>query len=151
MTKIIIDHDVSADEYSVRVKSSDAEGFAYTIASLKRIISVSHRRYEPSEKRWIIKAEGDAELSAWLTSCRRVIQADVEFTKQDAPPPPPPPKPRKPSQVDCFATLHLLPSAPTELVKQAYRVLAVLNHPDKGGDERMMQTINAAYAALERR
>jgi curved DNA-binding protein CbpA len=41
-----------------------------------------------------------------------------------------------------------LPSAPPEVVKAAYRALAVLNHPDKGGETEVMQRINAAYRRL---
>lgn len=43
-----------------------------------------------------------------------------------------------------YAALHLLPSAPPELVKAAHRCLAKLAHPDKGGDVVTMQRINAA-------
>ena len=31
-------------------------------------------------------------------------------------------------------------------IKSKYRQLALANHPDKGGDTRTMQDINAAYA-----
>jgi len=44
--------------------------------------------------------------------------------------------------------LHLLPTAPAELVKVAYRCLVILYHPDHGGDITKMQTINAAYERL---
>jgi hypothetical protein len=46
------------------------------------------------------------------------------------------------------ATLYLLPGAPPELVKSAYRCLALLHHPDHGGDTETMKTINAAYEKL---
>ena len=46
--------------------------------------------------------------------------------------------------------LHLQPSAPAELVTAAYRVLAKLHHPDRGGDTEAMQRINAAYEALSK-
>ncbi len=52
--------------------------------------------------------------------------------------------------VEAYTTLHLLPDAPVELIKAAYRCLAKLNHPDRGGDEKAMQRINEAYAVLER-
>lgn len=48
-----------------------------------------------------------------------------------------------------FAVLHLLPTAPPEVIKAVYRVLASIHHPDKGGDMRKMQAINAAYEALQ--
>jgi curved DNA-binding protein CbpA len=49
---------------------------------------------------------------------------------------------------DPYVTLHLLPSAPPEVVKAAYKALAVLNHPDKGGETEVMQRINDAYRRL---
>jgi len=52
-------------------------------------------------------------------------------------------------EADRYAALHLLPTAPPELVKAAYRCLAMLNHPDRGGDTRAMQVINEAYEALK--
>ena len=36
-------------------------------------------------------------------------------------------------------------------VQMAYRRLAIVNHPDKGGDIEIMKRINAAYEVLEHR
>jgi hypothetical protein len=47
-----------------------------------------------------------------------------------------------------FAALHLLPSAPAALVRAAYKCLAAIHHPDKGGDEGVMKHVNAAYKQL---
>jgi hypothetical protein len=45
-----------------------------------------------------------------------------------------------------FATLHLLPDAPLEVVKAAHKALALIHHPDRaGGDVQRMQAINAAF------
>jgi curved DNA-binding protein CbpA len=49
---------------------------------------------------------------------------------------------------DAYAVLHLLPTAPPELIKAAYRCLAMIHHPDRGGDTEAMQRINSAYAGL---
>jgi hypothetical protein len=49
-----------------------------------------------------------------------------------------------------YATLHLLPDAPVDVVKGAYRALALALHPDHAGPsthERMVR-INASYARL---
>lgn len=48
-----------------------------------------------------------------------------------------------------YATLHLLPSAPAEVVKAVYRTLAKLKHPDAGGTTADMQHINAAYERID--
>lgn len=47
-----------------------------------------------------------------------------------------------------YAVLHLLPTAPPELVTAAYRMLAQLCHPDHGGDTQMMMALNEAVATL---
>ena len=47
-----------------------------------------------------------------------------------------------------FAVLHLLPTAPEELLRAAYRTLALKHHPDVGGDEGRMKSITGAYSRL---
>jgi hypothetical protein len=47
-----------------------------------------------------------------------------------------------------WATLYLVPGAPTEVIKAVYRALSQKYHPDRGGDVARMQEINAAMAAL---
>ncbi len=47
-----------------------------------------------------------------------------------------------------LVVLHLRPSAPPELVDAAYRTLARLNHPDRGGDHDAMLALNQAYDAI---
>lgn len=49
---------------------------------------------------------------------------------------------------DPYTVLHLLPTAPPELVAAAHRVLAMLNHPDRGGSTVVMQQINAAVGSI---
>lgn len=51
-------------------------------------------------------------------------------------------------QGDAWAILWLRPGAPPEVIKAAYRTLAVLHHPDHGGDKTTMQRINLAYERL---
>jgi hypothetical protein len=50
-----------------------------------------------------------------------------------------------------YAALHLQPTAPPELIHSAWRCLAKLYHPDRGGDLTMMQRINRAYEELKPR
>jgi hypothetical protein len=49
-----------------------------------------------------------------------------------------------------YATLHLLPSAPAEVVNAAHKALVNLHHPDRGGDMATMQAINAAVDHVRR-
>lgn len=48
------------------------------------------------------------------------------------------------------ATLFVLNSAPEEVVRAAYKALAIKHHPDKGGDTQTMQRINAAFDAIKK-
>ena len=48
-----------------------------------------------------------------------------------------------------FAVLHLLPTAPPELVDAAYRCLAKRHHPDVNGDPEAMRVLNEARDALK--
>jgi len=59
------------------------------------------------------------------------------------------PQPSKPKTSDPYTALWLLPGAPPEVVKAAYKALATLHHPDKpGGDDERMRAINSAYQQL---
>ena len=47
-----------------------------------------------------------------------------------------------------LAVLGLPPNATRQQIKRRYRVLAKQHHPDRGGDQRQMQRIIAAYELL---
>lgn len=51
--------------------------------------------------------------------------------------------------VQAYAALYLLPSAPHEIVRAAYRALAHVHHPDSGGDHSRMVEINRAYETIK--
>ena len=48
----------------------------------------------------------------------------------------------------CYDILGLPNTATTVEVTQAYRALAMKNHPDKGGSEGLMKLINQAYESI---
>jgi hypothetical protein len=54
-------------------------------------------------------------------------------------------------EADHFSTLHLLPTAPHAVIDAAYRALAKIHHPDRGGDPAAMRRLSAAHEALARR
>ena len=55
-----------------------------------------------------------------------------------------------PAPPNDYATLYLVTGAPPEVVREVYKALARLYHPDKGGDPARMQTINAAMDRLKK-
>jgi hypothetical protein len=48
-----------------------------------------------------------------------------------------------------YSVLFVTPDAPPEVIKAAYRTLAMMYHPDKGGDKEKMVQLNAAYDRLK--
>jgi hypothetical protein len=111
---------------------------------MKQKISRHYRRFDSEQRCWVIDPQGQCELDSWLSQMRRDLTADVVYKNQR----PQSGQLRPPSLTGAYATLHLLPTAPPELVKAAYRCLAMINHPDVGGDTESMQQINVAYAQL---
>jgi len=52
---------------------------------------------------------------------------------------------------DYFCILEVSSEASIEDIRKAYRRLALIHHPDRGGDVRKMQDINEAYEVLCKR
>jgi hypothetical protein len=50
-----------------------------------------------------------------------------------------------------FKTMFLQEDAPKELIQVAYKTLALLFHPDRGGNSEDMVKLNQAYAELAKR
>jgi hypothetical protein len=142
MTKILLS--LTGDQVSIKLKSSDRDAFAFLIESLKDAIPAYDRTYSPASREWFIHASARADLELWLDDAREVCGASVEWqpTKHERTYTPQPP-------TSAYTTLHLLPSAPPEVVRASYKALAQLVHPDKpGGDTEAMRKINEAYERL---
>ena len=148
MTSIYI---VRADSiFRVKLKSDSTSDFALCIDALKSYIGVPLRSYKPASRAWEVDADADDELKCWLTYCHTELGAHVIWLKggENRQRHTHQPHEPRPKNIDPYVTLHLLPSAPPELVKVAYRCLAQIHHPDHGGDTAAMQRINAAFKLL---
>ncbi|MCI0337978.1 MAG: J domain-containing protein [Acidobacteria bacterium] len=128
---------ITEDEYGdyiVQVTGGDSREFFAAIEQLKLRIPRHMRRYDPDAKEWCITSR--LALERWLDYAR-ALGADVDWEserrRQQPPPPPPPPPPRSPRD-NAFTTMYLLPNAPPEVIKASYKALALLHHPDRGGD-----------------
>ncbi len=141
MTTIIVSRVTSG--YSLTFRGGN---FSPCVSTLKEFIHAYSRSYEPTTRKWFINEDAYAQLFQWLDYAHAELGARVEWQtpnqRKDQPPPP------RPKPVDPYTALHLLPSAPAELVKAAYRTLAQIHHPDRGGDTEAMQRINDAYRRL---
>jgi DnaJ-domain-containing protein 1 len=141
MTKILLS--LTGDQISVKLKSSDRDAFVFLIEALKDRIPAYDRTYSPASREWFIAASARADLEMWLDDARAVVGAKVEWQPSKG-------KERTHTRTatDAFATLHLLPSAPPEVVRASYKALAMKHHPDHGGDTEAMQRLNEAYERL---
>jgi hypothetical protein len=123
------------------------------VDDLKDGIPYRFRTYEPRSKEWTVESTY-ADLAVRLL-LRHFPAAEVPARwRYRAPWEEPPPWSESPTAArssDHYRILHLLPTAPVELIESAYRTLARLHHPDRGGDELAMQRINGAYDALKAR
>jgi hypothetical protein len=142
ITKILI-RKIADDDYTVRVYGGDL--FHYVINELKDTIPSYGRKYSPDTKSWRICS--DHFLHRWLDEMALADDIEIEWEheqRRQAPPQPP----RFSRRTEAYKALHLLETAPPELIKAAHKTLAFLHHPDRGGDLRIMQGVNAAFDVL---
>ena len=113
---------------------------ARLVELLKSEIPARARAYDPDDKTWTV-------IAAYATRAVNLLLDHFPDARIERPgtraEPAPPLTPARP-----FAVLHLLPSAPPELIDAAYRTLARLHHPDVGGDPEAMRALNDARDAL---
>lgn len=112
------------------------------VDSIKSIVPAHSRTYDPDQKAWYI-------ASVYADIIQRLLEAvfiDVEMDSERTTSPPP--SDRAPRTE--YTVLHLLPSAPPELVESAYKCLSRMHHPDAGGATATMQELNAAVATIRR-
>jgi hypothetical protein len=143
----------SANDYTIRLRSDESDVFHSAIETLKKYIDASSRSYDPQTKKWHVDEAASADMHDWLDHCTATLGASVEWfgarrTEKKRTQQPPPKKVTLVPQREYYRTLYLVPGCPPELVKAAYRCLAQIHHPDKGGDTVAMQKINEAYRRL---
>jgi len=143
----------AADGFSITLKSGVAADFNNAIGTLKSYIHASARSYDPQTRQWHVDADAQTEFDRWLTYLVTVLGARIEWQHDEAKEErqhqwPPAGYRKQPTREELLKRLHLLPDAPPELIKAAYRTLAQMNHPDHGGDTRRMQELNEAFRLL---
>lgn len=142
-THIIITRDKSGDMF-MTIRANDRAVFDSAIRKLKDAVPSDRRSYDPEAREWRINTKARKDFRVWLAFMTTVYGASIEFPYVDDIPPQ---KSHYPP--DAFAVLHLLPSAPPEVIKASYRALSHLFHPDKAsGDTAAMQRINDAYRQI---
>lgn len=127
--------------------SIEAEGWLFTrsLTRLKAAIPEGSRVFDRKSNRWLIDPAQQQQFSRWLKEMKDEYDCEINHERPTKPEPPSEPPPQLPSP---YTVLHLLPSAPPELVRAAYRCLATLSHPDRGGTHEGMLALNTAYSQL---
>jgi hypothetical protein len=153
LTIKITREDALTNDYTIRLRSDERDSFTSAIETLKSYVGPSCRSYDPQTKKWHVDEVASAYMHDWLDHCTATLGASVEWfgarrTEQKRTQQPPPKKVPLVPHVECYRALYLVPGCPPELVKAAYRCLAQIHHPDKGGDTTQMQRINEAYRRL---
>lgn len=105
------------------------------VEALKTVIPPSMRVWNGGDKSWEVR-------DSYLTDIISLLQAFFDEVEQDLTTPTDP--------NGTYPELFLLATAPDELVKAAYKCLAVLYHPDRGGDPIKMSALNVCYDKIKR-
>lgn len=158
MLKVTITQSL-AGGWDVKLSSAERDVFMEVLGALKEHVNDGNRIYDPARRLWHVDQWGAGGLQSWVAYCCREYGAKVDWREcgrsassgsQRKDPPPPPPHRTHPTSADAYQALHLLPSAPPEVVKAAYRALAQKHHPDHSGDTATMQKINTAFDLLSK-
>ncbi len=132
----------------VRFKSEDEATF---LAFKSRFRQRFAPRWSRADRAWFVPTSERAPLRDWLTlhvGADDLVWVDeldpraraYGYTR---------PSPLDDPLSDAYRTLHLLPSAPPEVVQAAHRALVKLHHPDvAGGEHASAVLINNAMATI---
>ncbi len=128
------------------LKISNRETFMDAIERLKNNVPAKWRMYDAENRMWCVAEIARPRLDDWVSHMQAAHDVEIAWRELDEANTEPEPKPR--TAPDAFAVLHLLPTAPPEVVRASYLALAKKIHPDHGGSTAQMQRINEAYRQL---
>ena len=107
------------------------------VTDIKYVIPFGEREWNPADKCWLVRDNYLEEIIILLQKYYDEITTDLIEAKNSPADGP-------------YATMFLLPEAPVELVKSAYRLLSMVHHPDHGGTDEQMDRLNNAYEQIRR-
>ncbi len=104
--------------------------------------------WDADDKRWSLPLHQRARLEAWIARTfesgavewdRPYESREKRFSRHDG---------AGSDIARAYAALHLLPTAPPEVVQAAHRALVKLHHPDAGGDHAAAVAVNQAITLI---
>lgn len=105
------------------------------VQDLKDEIPPGHRMWDAALKCWYVN---DVYLDELITCVKHFYKnVETDLLQSEAP-----------AGTGPYAELHLLSSAPNELIKKAYQLLAFKAHPDSGGSDAAFKKLNGAYEVI---
>ena len=116
---------------------------AIFITALKEQIPKEYRYWDKDERAWVVNYAYESEL---LTLCSEYFSDVSKYGERRYNT-----TPRAIQSPPAYQTLHLLPTAPKEVVMAAYRALSKLYHPDVNNSSdatKKMVKINAAFSEI---
>jgi hypothetical protein len=134
--------DREAEAVWIKWAHPDRVTFFAVADAIKARIPAYARTYDPRAKAWCIETYWLHELYDVLPELRDHLNGRARTRRAE---PPPCALQVPPEVAEAFVALHLLPTAPRQVVQAAYRALAQLHHPDAGGNHQAMVAVNAAY------
>jgi hypothetical protein len=140
---------------------------AFFVAQLKDAVPAELRQWDGDNKRWYVfesHAEAavriaraywpDIDLSRYGTAqeqgWRRTYQRGGQRQQSSSRGSYREPWSNASAPASDHATLYVTIDAPPEVVRAAYKALAIKHHPDKGGDSQTMQRVNGAFDRLKK-
>jgi hypothetical protein len=128
-------------KYEIRFRARDREDYRQLLMSLQAYVSVDSRAFDFQAKTWLVEGKCQREIERWLARVVEDLNPSVEFfcERQDA---------WKEAVEESYRTLHVLPSAPWQVVRGAYHGLVELYRTTDGEPGRL-ERVNVAYERLK--
>jgi hypothetical protein len=139
MTYIFVRHRRDG-KYEVRFNAEQTQDYRRMLLSLKTYFPVVAREYNSKLRTWLIEDKSGNEVDRWRAKMVEELNPLMEFVceRQDV---------WEAAIQESYRTLHVLPSAPWDVVHGAYLVLGALCRTTDAGPDQL-ERINVAYERL---
>jgi hypothetical protein len=140
MTYIFVKHRTDG-KYEIRFNTRSSRDYRQMLAALRAYVPASRRTFRNSSRTWVIENTCGNEVELWLARMIEDLNPAVEFfCERD--------KAWDATVEESYRTLHVLPSAPWEVVRSAYYALGGLCQANGSDGGEQLERINAAYETL---